>query len=303
MGIVLPKAFTGHGYRVTVNADRSIIVKPGDWLSKYAMAIWGDYTEPHIKAFKRKINGVLRDVENPDLIRTGETLYVIGRLPGEIGIFPGEDQSGGALPSTGKPAAPKIPSSRIRDFGNWVWNNYLTCDWELAGTAGINLTRFFVSGQYMMVDVKQTATQVTGRFHNVAGGLALNYPKSVFGLSGSATFFPDCGFIRRSPWRKQKQLILEDFCHVTFVIEFNIALGIGTSPSMLFFGIGLPPWRVVRALDDFLLTGDPSIFGLLALDTGPKGVMYFAGLEASTPGIGLACRAGYMYDRRPWRAR
>ena len=100
MGTVLPKTFTGKGYQVTVNADRSIIVKPGDWLSKYTMAIWGDYTEPHIRAFKRKINGVLSRIDNPNLIKVGETLYVTSQLPGEIGIFPGEDQSGGTLPST-----------------------------------------------------------------------------------------------------------------------------------------------------------------------------------------------------------
>ncbi|HJQ55400.1 MAG TPA: hypothetical protein VJ890_00750 [Vineibacter sp.] len=85
---------------MTVNADRSIIVKPGDWLSKYTMAIWGDYTEPHIKAFKRKINGVLSRIDNPNLIKAGETLFVTSQLPGEIGILPGEDQSGGSLPST-----------------------------------------------------------------------------------------------------------------------------------------------------------------------------------------------------------
>ena len=97
---VLPKTFTGHGYKVTVNADRSIIVKPGDWLSKYTMAIWGDASKPHIEAFKRKINGVLSRIGNPNQIQAGETLYVTGRLPGETGIFPGEDKSAGALPST-----------------------------------------------------------------------------------------------------------------------------------------------------------------------------------------------------------
>jgi hypothetical protein len=101
MATVLPATFTGKGYQVTVNADRTIVVKPGDWLSKYTMAIWGDYSDAHIAMFKRQVNGVPTSIGNPDLIRAGDTLYVTGRLPGETGVLPGEDTSGGSLPGTG----------------------------------------------------------------------------------------------------------------------------------------------------------------------------------------------------------
>jgi len=97
---VLPRTFSGNSFQVTVNADRSIIVRPGDWLSKYTMAIWGDTSKPHIEAFKRKIKGVMSRIDNPNLIRAGETLYVTSHLPGETGILPGEGKSGGALPGT-----------------------------------------------------------------------------------------------------------------------------------------------------------------------------------------------------------
>ena len=89
----LPKTFTGGGYQVTVNADRSILVKQGDWLSKYSMAIYGDFVDPHIRKFKRREKlpdgrYVFKDVIPANLIRTGETLYHPDRLPGEQDTAP-----------------------------------------------------------------------------------------------------------------------------------------------------------------------------------------------------------------------
>ncbi len=293
--VTLPHTFQGGGYQVTVRADRSIVVRQGDWLSKYSLAIYGDFDKVHIDRFckgywKKDGTFVRQEITNKDLIRTGETLYHPDPLPGEAAGGPGQ-------PGT----QPQIPRSRVQEFFDWVWNRYVTCDWELVGTAGFNLSGFFMTGQYMVLDVKHTATQVTGRFHNVAGGLTLNIPKSLFGVSGSPPVFPTYGWIKRTPWRKQ--LIMEDFCHGTIVVEFSFAYGLGSSPSMLFFGMGMPPWRILDALQRFLYTGDPAIFGMLVLDTGPKGVIFFAGLEASSPGVGAAMRIGAMYDRRPWNAR
>ena len=79
----LPHTFTGHGYQVTVNADRTIVVKPGDWLSKYTMAIWGDFTKEHLNAFMVKQGASYGSITDKDLIKVGDTLYVWARLPGE----------------------------------------------------------------------------------------------------------------------------------------------------------------------------------------------------------------------------
>ncbi|TXL72922.1 hypothetical protein FHP25_23345 [Vineibacter terrae] len=293
MTYTLPHTFEGGGYEVTINVDRSILVRQGDWLSKYSMAIYGDFN--HIRKFKEKIGtNLYRDVPNPNLIRTGATLYHPDPLPDEAPV--------NGTPVIGPPETePKIPQNRVKALFDWIWNRFFTCDWELEGTAGFNLSGFFISGQYMTVDVKHTAAQVTGRFYNIAGGLTLNLPKSMFGGSGSPWFFPTYGIIRRTPWRNH--LTLEDFCHGTLVAEFSLAYGLGTSPSMLFFGMGMPPWRMLDALNRYLQSGDPTIFAMLVLDTGPKGVMFFAGAELSSPGVGLACRVGVMYDRLPWHAR
>lgn len=88
----LPKTFRGSGYEVTINGDRSILVKQGDWLSKYSKAIYGDFN--HINSFKRKVGQRYQDIQNVNLIRTGEILYHPGSLPGESMVPPGEGLPG-----------------------------------------------------------------------------------------------------------------------------------------------------------------------------------------------------------------
>ena len=69
----LPKTFRGGGYEVTVNSDRSIQVRSGDWLSKYSAAIYGNFD--HVGEFYRKSGGQWIDIVNKDAITAGETLY------------------------------------------------------------------------------------------------------------------------------------------------------------------------------------------------------------------------------------
>jgi len=57
-----PKTFRNGGCEVTINGDRPVNVKQGDWLSRYSMAIYGDF----------------------DHIDTGHLLYHLDTLPGEL---------------------------------------------------------------------------------------------------------------------------------------------------------------------------------------------------------------------------
>ena len=100
----LPRTFRGGGYEVTINGDRSILVRQGDWLSKYSKAIYGDFD--HINNFKRKFGHRYQDIQNVNLIQTGETLYHPGPLPGESMIPPGEGDAGTA-PKPSKPRSDK----------------------------------------------------------------------------------------------------------------------------------------------------------------------------------------------------
>jgi hypothetical protein len=302
MGTVLPKTFTGNGYQVTVNADRSIIVKPGDWLSKYTMAIWGDYTKEHIACFKRKINGVLRKVDNPDLIRTGETLYVTGRLPGEVGIFPGEDKSGGSLPGGGDGGGPEpeIPAERVTTFLDWLKRmfNY-DPEWKIGDTGSGDLGFSFVNVQYQQLEVIHAPSQTSHWFHAIAGGLTFGFPDDLtFNGSFSPLSFPSEGCVLRSPL--YSKITLDDFRHGCLSFELGVGILMGWSGTLLFFGMGFPPSRILNSLRNFFYTGDPAIFGTLLVKGAASGVMVLDGMNLVPPGAGFSIRVGTMYDRRYW---
>jgi hypothetical protein len=105
----LPKTFRGGGYEVTINADRSIRVRPGDWLSKYSKAIYGDFV--HIGGFKRKTGNQYTAIANVNVIHVGETLYHPGPLPGE----PATPPAPGVSPAPGAPPAPPTPVPKPPD--------------------------------------------------------------------------------------------------------------------------------------------------------------------------------------------
>lgn len=66
----------GGGFSVFVASDGAIQVKPGDSLSKYSMAMYGDFD--HLYEFARKIppgSGSLQPIENVNFIKANETLY------------------------------------------------------------------------------------------------------------------------------------------------------------------------------------------------------------------------------------
>lgn len=66
----------GTRWEVKIGADGEIIVKAGDWLSKYSAAIDGNFYTiwPYMRPTE---DGKFVAVENPRLIRTGESLYHI----------------------------------------------------------------------------------------------------------------------------------------------------------------------------------------------------------------------------------
>jgi peptidoglycan hydrolase-like protein with peptidoglycan-binding domain len=71
-----PKTFTrgkDNRYKVTVGVDGRIFVQPGDWLSKYSAAIYGDYF--HIYDFARMQDGKLHLLRDANTIRAGEVIY------------------------------------------------------------------------------------------------------------------------------------------------------------------------------------------------------------------------------------
>ena len=72
----MSKTYSYGGHAVNVADDGAIVVKPGDWLSKYSMAIHHDFN--HANEFGRKTpppNGPVLQIVKVDIIRSGETVY------------------------------------------------------------------------------------------------------------------------------------------------------------------------------------------------------------------------------------
>ncbi len=65
--------FSNGKYRVQMSADGAILVKPGDWLSKYSAAIHNDFV--HIEEYGRLGKSGMERVADVNRIFAGETLY------------------------------------------------------------------------------------------------------------------------------------------------------------------------------------------------------------------------------------
>jgi len=119
----LPHTFPDPGYagfKVTVSDDRSIKVRQGDWLSKYSMAIYGDFD--HVDKFRRKDGSVYVKVTDKDLIKTGEILYHPDALPGESS---GEGTGG---------SEPPLQARYVAEFFYWIRNMFVPTEWTVLGS-------------------------------------------------------------------------------------------------------------------------------------------------------------------------
>lgn len=98
------KTYSHGGNSVTIADDGAIQVKPGDWLSKYSMAIHHDLT--HVNEYGRLNGGAnVIPVADANLIRAGETLYHI----------PTRQKWNGGAP--GGPGGPQEKRRRIAYYG------------------------------------------------------------------------------------------------------------------------------------------------------------------------------------------
>ena len=82
----MSKTYRKGGYSVKINSDGSILVKPGDSLSKYSMAIHGNFN--NLNEYLRKKGGLFNPIVNVNLISAGETLYHQPSIPSSGTISP-----------------------------------------------------------------------------------------------------------------------------------------------------------------------------------------------------------------------
>jgi len=300
--LFLPHTFSNGGYSVTVNNDRSIKVRQGDWLSKYAIAIYGNYSKELIKKFKCVINGRYADIPNPDLIEAGQVLYHLDPLPGEDRRRPGIIIPVPGTPPDIQPEPPELPlqAQHIANFLKWVNARFVDSGWRVKGTGGADLSLIFFSGQYAtlgLVNNNNLGSDVRW-FHALCAGFAFGWPESVAGGSFSVTQMPSLGWILRT--LALRQLTVDDFRFGVIVVEvganFVYFVG-GGSLSLLFFGLGVPASYAVGYLNTYFRTGDPNLLPQFLMKCLPGGVMILGGSSIGLPSVGAAARIGVMYDR------
>ncbi|HUL09218.1 MAG TPA: hypothetical protein VLV76_23005 [Candidatus Acidoferrum sp.] len=285
----LPKTFHNGGYDVTVNADRSIRVRPGDWLSKYSMAVYGDFK--HVDCFMKKVGDDLyRPLDNPDLINVGQIVYHPERLPGEPKSSPGTKDPTGNVPFQAK---------YVADFLRWIYERFILSDWYVNGTSGGDASISFITGQYEQINITKRKVETTATLHAVALGFEVGWPED-FSIGGSFSVgpMPDIGAIVRFAWHRE--LELDDFRHGIIYLEFgtNFWFGVGGGNlALLIFGIGIPAPIILRAIRSYFQFGNRSMLESAMLKALPSGAMILAGTTIGIPGIGVAGRVGVMYDR------
>ncbi len=295
----LPRSFSQGGYTVRIEADRSIVVFPDDWLSKYSMAIYGDFN--HINEFMRiNEDGDFEEILEKDCIDVGEILYHPNPLPGE----PKSTKPGVTLPDTGQ-AHPKRPlkSTNVSDFLQWCKQRFVETDWRVSGTGGGDLSISFGTAQYATIGIVKQSVSVERWYHAVALGVTAGFPTEGFiaGGSFSTTQFPSLGTIVRFAWRRE--LTIEDFRHGIIVLEFagNLATpvvaGPGGSVAFVLFGIQFPLILMAGILRYFR-DGNVYALGNAFNKTAPAGCAILGGGTVGMPGGSASVRVGAMYDRR-----
>ena len=296
--VFLPHTFSRGGYEVTVNRNRSINVRQGDWLSKYSMAIYGDFD--HINKFKRVVDGEYAEITNKDLIEAGETLYHLDPLPGEPRREPRI-----VIPVPGTPPGtqpfPEDPfkATYVAEFLRWIKERFIKTDWHVENTGGGDLSVSFLTAQYEQIGITKTSVSVLTWFHAYALGGTIGWPEDIcVGGSFSTTQFPEAGLILRAPVHR-RDLTLEDFRHGILVMEFgaNFVYFVGGgNVSIIVFGMQFPLFCLMD-LASYFRYGYPDLATIFRRFLA-SGALILGGPTIGIPGVGFAVRAGLMYDFR-----
>lgn len=281
----MSKTYSNRGFTVTVNDDRSIDVKPNDYISKFAAAIYNDPLA-NWDRFKQKQGQTYLPLDNPNSIKVGTKVYHPGPLPGEIVNvdFP-------AAPIGGDPTAPDVAQSTFIE-----WLNYLAClmnpvtDWTLVGSGGLELNGAIFCGHYVTVGVKRTIDPVPTWYHGAGIGAAIGVESLGSSVAIAFPHFWSVGTILKAPGAGLRLSKLE-ISGSYAVVDFGAGIFMGGSVSALMFGFHDPAHFVLRNICR-LISGDPRL-GLRDMLT-PKGLMIMAGGNMSTPNLGISMKVGWM---------
>lgn len=155
------------GYSIEISdEDGSLIVKAGDSLSAYSMAIHGDFK--HIREYSRKNGQQSVPIADVDLIYTGETLFHEPSRPE------------GGIPVVGRPVPdpvlPKKPDGTY-DIARIIKDHNLPATWYDPLNVMLNTARFIQSGLTMTA----TVFELIALSPTIGYGVALAGPALFFG--------------------------------------------------------------------------------------------------------------------------
>lgn len=203
--------YAAQGYGVTVRPDGAIHVKQGDSLSKYSMAIYGDFANMERK-FGRRVGGQVKSFQDLgadiNFIRAGETLYQMSRhnTHGRGGV----EQP--LIPPVPEPDFSEDPNVEIqRRLGQVV--EYIQrvvwfgTDWQVTGSDGVGIGAGTpgveiggaINAMRFWVKRPQDTKPVTMWGASVGGSVGLAPEPVPLEVSFSLSSFPSAGVILKSP--------------------------------------------------------------------------------------------------------
>lgn len=285
----LPHTFPDPGYagfKVTVNADRSIKVRQGDWLSKYSMAIYGDFD--HVDKFRKKDGSVYVKVTDKDLIKTGEILYHPDPLPDEPS---GEGTSG---------SEPPLQAQYVAEFFDWIRNMFVPTEWTVFGS-GLVPSAFGTIGMVGMKDIDPwlpSILQPPTRWYLISSnGLFYDEDKLLGEPISTVRPVSDECVLKFRP-RSSTRLTFDDFRGTIFVIEPGtnvVSFAHGRSLTAIIFGMESRQ-ATERALDRFFRYGLRAPLELMFMSRTGAGIALVYGPFNGRPETGMTAHSGGMFD-------
>ncbi|MCB1804519.1 MAG: hypothetical protein KDK04_10750 [Candidatus Competibacteraceae bacterium] len=284
----LPASYIWGNRVVIVNADRSIDVQPGDSLSAYSAAIYGNFD--HIGKFTRRHR---EPIINKNMIQVNEKIYHPDPLPEE----PGQSANLILPPAGNLPRQPVNHPTQaanphhLNQFINWLLRTMNPIpNWRFVGSGGGDFGIACFTGQYFHLGLQEKSNPTqTEWFYALAGGLSIG-PDTGFPVDGTMApvSMPSLGTIFKVP-TAGSHLSREDICGTFVLLDIGAAFIGGGSATIFMFGFKMPLELVYR---EFMRLLDGSIMPS-QFPFAPSGFVTMAGLNMGL-NAGVALRLGTM---------
>ena len=297
------KTYSNGIHSVTINSDRSIIVKHGDWLSKYSAAIHGD-PKVHWGDYAREVNGNFINIDNPNQINVGEKIYYTGELPGWIGIPPTIVVQ--PAPSPTNETIEPTPDQVIQ-FLNWALRSLNPISqWSVAGSNDLGGGALFQL-QAHQVGLKHIDENATRWFSGVCAGIGLSpITMGKVGVTWSSTWLSNgvgqvsggylsgLSFVAKGPLAGA-ELSAREFSGSFVRVDMGASVVVGAAGSLLAVGCKTPPEYLMRKMLEMM--AGHSEFSWVPI--APMALIFLSGVNVGLDS-GVSIKVGQMWETSSW---